>query len=482
VKIGSVTEQVNAERFYFGKPTSIGMALLPGDYVQIDWSRGKLIAIVEEVSGKLNRQRIILKQEYLYSCRLLDPTKADVELLGMEVSIPTAIELAETFNSLSIVSPLVLGELARFDQSVPLSISGARLTGTHSCFFGASGSGKTTLLGLLLEEVLLNVPGIQIIVFDLNSDFARFDQPKTEAEVNENSNPCALIPPPVLKAQQSDLMKLATRLVQSPTLRISRFPPETFLGALGGSQDVRDELLLRNIFTDLKARNIPITVTACLEVLTQLAVNPNQGSGSIKALLNNEGIHSATLHLQAVLLRMAGSSLWSTGAGDSLEVLEDKTRPAFIQFDLGRMPFSERALFTESALSRLWQRNEANNLPTLIVIDEAHNVAPATPEPWQRRTLEWVNRISGEGRKYGLFLIVVSQRPAKIHSNTLDNCSNYALLRLQNQDDLDSLSRRTQEVSPALLSRVVTFRPHQALVFGSASSPAIIRTGRRRLQ
>jgi uncharacterized protein len=473
--IGTVTEQITPERFYFAKASGTRSPVMPGDYVQVELSpKEKLIAIVEGISGKLTRKRVTLDRDYLYSCKILDQT-GEFELLGLMVQRPDLDTLEQKLNESNDLQ-LVVGELARHVESVPMSIDGMRLTGSHSCFFGSSGSGKTTLLGLVLEEVLLNVPDIQVIVFDLNSDFSYFDQPKLEKEINGGIGGCKPVEATAIRARQERLSKLSSLLIASPTLQISRFHPQTFLEAIGALAQPSDELLLHHVFSELRRRSIPITISACIESVNQMLKNVK----AVQSLfLTSEEIHIAALRLYGGFLRVAEKPLWCTGTSDSLELLERTPRPSFIQFDLGKMPFSDRALFTECALRRLWERNESNRIKTVLVIDEAHNVAPSTPEAWQNKTLEWVNRVSGEGRKYGLFLIVVSQRPAKIHGNTLDNCSNYFVLRLQNKDDLDSLSTSTQEVSPSLLSRVSAFKQHEALVFGGAMHPAIVRTGRR---
>ena len=176
-------------------------------------------------------------------------------------------------------------------------------------------------------------------------------------------------------------------------------------------------------------------------------------------------------------------STWTGTAKDAVDtILDDSRALRFIQYNLGGMAFSRRATIAEAVLSALWERNEKSRRTTFVVIDEAHNLAPAVADqPWQARTLDWVNRISGEGRKYGLFLILVSQRPAKIHSNTLDNCRNFMLMRLDNRDDIEALARRTTDVSENLLGRVATFRAYEALVYGDLGPGAIIRSNPTRM-
>jgi len=174
---------------------------------------------------------------------------------------------------------------------------------------------------------------------------------------------------------------------------------------------------------------------------------------------------------------------WSSASADALDPLLTLSNPSrFVQYNLGGLAFSRRAVIAEAVLKTLWQRNEKTRSPTFVVIDEAHNIAPAVAEEaWQRRTLDWVNRISGEGRKFGLFLILVSQRPAKIHSNAIDNCRNFMLMRLDNRDDIDALARRTVQVSESLLSTAATFT-NQALIYGDLGHAAIIIPSDHRMQ
>ena len=73
----------------------------------------------------------------------------------------------------------------------------------------------------------------------------------------------------------------------------------------------------------------------------------------------------------------------------------------------------------------------------LIVIDEAHNVCPAEPEdPLAALATEDAIRIAAEGRKFGLYLLVVTQRPQKVHENVLSQCDNLVLMRMNSAADL----------------------------------------------
>jgi DNA helicase HerA-like ATPase len=77
----------------------------------------------------------------------------------------------------------------------------------------------------------------------------------------------------------------------------------------------------------------------------------------------------------------------------------------------------------------------------LIVIDEAHSICPPDPvTPVEQVLTERVVQIAAEGRKYGLWLLLSTQRPTKIHPNALTQCDNLGLMRMSSPRDLAELS------------------------------------------
>jgi hypothetical protein len=105
--------------------------------------------------------------------------------------------------------------------------------------------------------------------------------------------------------------------------------------------------------------------------------------------------------------------------------------------DLGSLGTRDEQTLTACAvLERLWRERERRE-PVAIVINEAQNVCPAEPaDPLTALATEDAVRIAGEGRKFGLYLIVVTQRPQKIHENVLSQCDNLVLMRMNSVADL----------------------------------------------
>lgn len=109
--------------------------------------------------------------------------------------------------------------------------------------------------------------------------------------------------------------------------------------------------------------------------------------------------------------------------------------------------------------------------PWVIVLEEAHNYArPARQDEdrgqaLSRRAFE---RVAKEGRKFGLSLIVASQRPSEISPTIMSQCANFFSHRLQNPDDIDHFRRIIPRQAQRLLDQVTVLASGEAIVFGSA--------------
>ncbi|ODA66596.1 AAA-like domain protein [Methyloligella halotolerans] len=112
-----------------------------------------------------------------------------------------------------------------------------------------------------------------------------------------------------------------------------------------------------------------------------------------------------------------------------------------------------------------------NRYPWVLVLEEAHNYArpPAHVEDrgqaLSRRAFE---RVAKEGRKFGLSLMVASQRPSEISQTIISQCANFFSHRLQNPDDIDHFRRIIPRQAQRLLDQVTVLAAGEAIVFGSA--------------
>ncbi len=128
----------------------------------------------------------------------------------------------------------------------------------------------------------------------------------------------------------------------------------------------------------------------------------------------------------------------------------------------------ERAVVALSLFGRLRRRPERE--PILIVVDEAHNICPPrSDDPLLRAVIEEVAWAAGEGRKYGEYMMLATQRPQKLHPNVVSQCENLILMRINSEGDRDHLGSLFSHVPGALIAASRDFQLGEALVAGPIS-------------
>jgi len=111
---------------------------------------------------------------------------------------------------------------------------------------------------------------------------------------------------------------------------------------------------------------------------------------------------------------------------------------------------------------------ERNSFPVNLVLEEAHRYISEHKNSHFGEANKIFERVAKEGRKYGLFLMVSSQRPSELSKTVLSQCSNFIVHRIQNPDDLNHIRQMTPHISSNILYRLPSIPTQHALVFGSS--------------
>jgi len=130
-------------------------------------------------------------------------------------------------------------------------------------------------------------------------------------------------------------------------------------------------------------------------------------------------------------------------------------------------------------LFRLLRRAEPRNrFPIHLLLEEAHRYIASTPSRFSIDAAKIFERIAKEGRKYGMFVMLASQRPSELSKTVLSQCSNFLVHRIQNPDDLSQIRQMTPFISDAVLKRLPSLPRQYALVFGtSVNLPTTFKVG-----
>jgi hypothetical protein len=391
-------------------------------------------------------------------------TPVDTELVGRYLSGP-----ARKRASLSI------GHALYVDGHVPVALDAGGFN-RHTFLCGQSGSGKTFSLGIVLERLLLETD-LRMVILDPNSDFVRFNRVRPLEEVNRfHAHP--------LSAEA--YAELAASYRQAAAgLRI--FRP----AALAAD----NEQSLRVRFGDLSPREQGTVLNldpiedreefnAFWRLVERLGHQQYSWDEVREAIGRDYTDQVRQLGLRIENLGIADWEVWSPPGEPSLldalsalgppwpgrqdgqaQVGQDDWRGLVL--DIGTLGSSaEKAVIANATLTHLWQQRNQRQ-PMLIVIDEAHNLCPQEPaNDMQAISTEAVVRIAGEGRKFGLYLLLASQRPNKIHSNVLSQCDNLLLMRMNSHADLAHLASILSQVPTSLMEQATKFSIGESLLAG----------------
>ncbi len=347
---------------------------------------------------------------------------------------------------------LEVGELLRA-PGVPAVLDSGGL-GRHTFMCGQSGSGKTYSLGLLLERILMETT-LRVVVLDPNSDYVGLPRVRAGAD-------------PALAE------------------RYAAVPDQV---AVWGN-DPRAQRLLRMRFADLDPAGRaavlgldPVRDRDEYAALADLLRTQERGRALLEdpeQLLRAESPGARQLGLRARNLGVLDWALWSPDAPSLVDELRAPTARCTV-VDLGSLDTpQEQHVVAQAVLATLWQQRLAR-VPVLVVVDEAHNVCAAEPaDALGGLSTDVAVQIAAEGRKFGLYLLVSTQRPHKVHENVVSQCDNLLLMRMNSAADLGDLGRLLSFVPPGLMAAATTFGMGQALVAGRLlPQPAYVRMGER---
>ncbi len=422
------------------------LTLKRGYYVALETESGVRLGQVTDVS--MHSQRVdmpgasgsssgVLVRVAVGTGLMLDAEGIPFHDASVRVAGPEELSgwFAETGHHRAL---LTIGELTAA-PGVPAALDSGGFN-RHTFMCGQSGSGKTYSLGLLLERILAET-SLRVVILDPNSDYGGLRR------LRENADP-------VLAERYRPVLDQVAVWSGDPDAEIPlrlRFA-ELSTAAQGAILEL-DPIGDREEFAALA------DLLRGAEDGGPLITDPNQ-------LLKAESEGPRRLGMRAANLGVFDWSVWSTEHPSILQELRNPTSRCVV-VDLGSLEtVHEQRLVAEAVLSTLWELRRSRE-PCLVVIDEAHNVCAADPQdPLTGLAAATTVQIAAEGRKFGLYLLVSTQRPNKVHQNVVSQCDNLLLMRMNSQADLAELTSVFSFVPPGLVAGASSFRMGQALVGG----------------
>jgi uncharacterized protein len=322
----------------------------------------------------------------------------------------------------------------------------------HTFMCGQSGSGKSYALGLLLEQLLIDTD-IPLLVLDPNADFVGLDTTLTTAAAEQRER-LAQAAMRIFRAQpgpgQEALLVRFTQLSLEAKAAALRLDP---------LQDREEYNLLIHLDAILSTKETSA-------VVDDLMTSSTSGERAMGQRIQNLGLLNWTL--------------WASGRTALLDRLRPYPRATVLDLS-GFEHARERLVASLAVLDDLWAHREERK-PVLLVIDEAHNVCTnEARDSLGAAAAARLVQIASEGRKYGIWLLLCTQRPSRIPDGVLSQCDNLVLMRMNSRADLAQLEHLFGFAPREMLSAAPYFRQGECLMAGGfIPAPTFVQVGRRR--
>lgn len=155
---------------------------------------------------------------------------------------------------------------------------------------------------------------------------------------------------------------------------------------------------------------------------------------------------------------------------ETLELISKLQHPGVYRLDLQSVhdPETRQALvgdLMKEVFERAKSTAGSNGFRTLFVVDEAQNYAPERSSK-TIPSFRWMKVIASEGRKFGVGLLVMTQRPTYLSKDILAQCNSQAIFRLINKGDLDQVANTVEGISESDLEQIPQFVAGQAIFTG----------------
>lgn len=392
--------------------------------------------------------------------------------------------------------------------------------GRHSAILGNTGSGKSCTMAAVLQSLFEKKPqNATFIIFDVHGEYKQafgdssiisYKRIKSSQEDKEDN--IFTLPPHFLSFEEWVSLLRPSEGVQKPVLRQALKLAHLFNEKIKdntsstkttiehrikakypstNNKDNKDNKdIIKNFLNLHKISEEPFNLNDLEKSLeSYIDYTDSQSSNPVHRKFTESNCTTMMTRLESIISRKDFSFLTLQNDQDKSEKFikdllgftdENKKQHQIIILDLQEA--SDEALGLISAvLARLvfeWIRNKKDRFPIHFILDEAHRYIPekfsfnfnndSSPQGTHIHTYDTLERLAKEGRKYGIFLQVISQRPSELSKTVLSQCSNFIIHKIQNPDDLRYIRQMTPYISESITKRLPSLPQRHALVFGNA--------------
>ena len=452
-----------------------------GSYMLVEQSGHRVLTIVESMWQEQNPAGETVRMLRMNPVGELSQTGdfyrgvAHYPVTGAPLHVVTADTLARLFSGYSDANYRI-GRLSSF-ESIEAFLEPSSFFGRHVAILGQSGSGKSWSVTSMVQSALKSMPNAHIVLLDLAGEYG--------------------LKPTDLRSHSAFPREL-TRCIDAEDLEMPYWLL-TFAELVDLLIDPEDEnapvqiAFLRSMVLDLKREantnlkighiTVDTPIYFSLEELVKRFKDANEQTSSFgkeKTALFGK-FDQLLVKLQSRMNDTRYDFLLKPKKRTSSATLPDlmrdfvglgQPRAKVTVIDLSAVPYDIHHTVT-SQIGRLafefnYWNPRCREFPLFLICEEAHSYIPRQASKEHAQTRRAMERIAKTGRKYGVGICVVSQRPHELSETVLAQCSTFVCLRISNPDDQAYVRQLVPDAARGMLESLPTLAQGEAIVVGES--------------
>nr|WP_171974826.1 ATP-binding protein [Leptolyngbya sp. 'hensonii'] len=358
--------------------------------------------------------------------------------------------------------------LLRDEGAVNVALDVKELVSTHMAILAGTGSGKSYTAGVLIEELLRPYNRAAVLIFDPHGEY------DTLAQMQDH---------PAFQGEDGYLPKVNVLKPDHIRIRMSSLDYSDILALLPEMSD-RQQSILNKAFNLIRRHkrgeyrwDIQDLIAAVYEADKQTDEEGNEKAGSSAPALEWKLERLARSPYFHAFEHLAPKDLFEPGQVTVVQMNEISQEEQQVicaailrQTNQARMGTQKEQILSE----------DENYLPypVFILLEEAHRFAPAH-EPSRCKAV--IRTILSEGRKFGLGVGLITQRPGKLDADVLSQCMSQFIMRIVNPVDQESLKYGVEAAGRDLLKELPALTKGQVIIAGACINTPVLCKVRHRL-
>ncbi|HEU0001736.1 MAG TPA: ATP-binding protein [Ktedonobacteraceae bacterium] len=359
--------------------------------------------------------------------------------------------------------------LTRAPNTVPVVLSVKDLVSTHLAIIASTGAGKSYLASVLMEELMQPYNKACVLIIDPHGEYSTLEEMPNFPQFSEAGE--------------------GKRPAYSATVRV--YKPEQVKVRIS-SLDMGD---MRHLLTEMTEKQQHLLSRALRKVKGDKRGSPwgaRDLLNAIKAVAKQKGDEesegaddSSTVHALTWRIEQRFVDNFTFDDTQHLDLPEIFKPGQCTVLPLNEIDERDQQVVVATLLRRLnkarvdTERGKVHSgesylpYPVFVLIEEAHHFAPGGAEVVSTSILK---QVLAEGRKFGIGVGLISQRPGKLDADVLSQCQTQCIMRIVNEIDQKSVAAAIEGVGRDLLDNLPALSKGQVIIAGAAvNTPVICR-------